>query len=73
MIQLMQIVADSIYFFFVAFESMLFELDNITIFDYSGYEWSIVFIVISWMIGLLADLFNLEWDAFVGKGDIFND
>lgn len=73
MVQLMQILADSIYFFFVAFETMLFELDAIMFFGFTTYDWSIVLIIISWVIGLIADLMGMDLTSFIGNGDLFND
>lgn len=73
MIELTQIIADSVYTFFVAFETMLFELDSITIFGYTTYDWSIVLVIISWVVGLIADLIGLDWTSFIGSGDLFND
>lgn len=73
MVELTQIIADSMYNFFVVVETLLTEADNIIIFDNSLYTWLIVFMIGNWFINLLLDLLYIETDKFVESEEVFND
>jgi hypothetical protein len=73
MVELTQIIADSMYNFFVVVETLLTEADNIIVFDNSLYTWLIVFMIGNWFINLLIDLLAIETDKFVESEEVFND
>jgi hypothetical protein len=73
MVELTQIIADSMYNFFITTETLLDMLDNIIIFDNSLYTWLIVFIIGNWFINLLLDLLYIETENFVDSEEVFND
>jgi|LakMenE18May11ns_1017448.scaffolds.fasta_scaffold8634460_2 hypothetical protein len=73
MVELTQIIADSMYNFFIVVETLLTEADNIIIFDNSLYTWLIVFMIGNWFINLLLDLLYIETENFVDSEEVFND
>jgi hypothetical protein len=73
MTELTQVIADSMYNFFIAFETLLDTLDNIIIFDFSLYVWTIVFVVANWFFWLIMDLFDISTENTIEIEEVFTD
>ena len=73
MTELTQIIADSMYNFFIVVETLLTEADNIIVFDNSLFTWLIVFMIGNWFINLLLDLLYIETETFVESEEVLLD
>jgi len=73
MTELTQIIADSMYNFFIVVETLLTEADNIIVFDNSLFTWLIVFMIGNWFINLLLDLLYIETETFVESEEVLSN
>jgi hypothetical protein len=62
MVEILSILADSIYFFFVAFESGLDMLDGVMVFDLTALDWVYIVMIFNWLITFIFDLLHIDLD-----------
>jgi uncharacterized membrane protein YeiB len=75
MLELTQIIADSIFLIFQIFEYLFSELDTIIIFDLSLFDWVITLFISYQLINLILQLFGYGLEVFkeIRDGTLYDD
>jgi hypothetical protein len=73
MLELTQIIADSIFLLFQIFETLFLELDGIIIFDISLFDWVITLFVSVYLINLIIEMLGYGWELIQEVREINND